>query len=189
MKKFTLILASLACAFVAHADGTNLIVNGKFDPEQGGWGKGVGISFEKDETHGGVLVLRSETADKDVKTGQEIKRDESWKKLRFTYWANVPAIVPGEAGFHHARFTVTMLGPNYFKKDRAPDEDKQAWHPVAGAWKEPTDGWVKVVEELDIPEPVIAIRIGPALFRSTGELRIADLKVEAVPATTSDNNR
>jgi hypothetical protein len=166
-----------------------VVVNSSCEPEGGRWGKGAGISFEKDETHGGMLVLRNDSADKDVKTGQEIKRDESWKKLRFTYWANVPAIVPGEAGFHHARFAVTMLGPNYFKKDRSPDEDKQAWHLVAGAWKEPTDGWVKVVEELDIPDPVIVIRFGPALFRSTGELRIADLKVEAVPATASDDNR
>ena len=180
MKKLLAITAAaLAFALAQAEEKPNLIQNGNFDPGQPGWRKGVGISYETDETHGGMMVLRA-TAEKDVKNEQEIKRDASWKKLRFTYWVNVPSITPGEAGFHRARFTVTALGPNYFKKDRAAEEEKQAWYLVAGDWAAPTEGWVKVEKVLDIPEAVIVLRIGAGLFRSEGELRIADLKVEAV---------
>ena len=176
----TTLLAFAAGAMLAD-DNANLIQNGTFDPDQPGWRPNADVTLEKDGEHGGMIVLRC-TPDKDVKNEQEVKRDPSWSKLKISYWANVPAMKPGTAGFHHARFTVTMLGPNYFKKDRAPDEDKQAWHLVAGNWTEPTDGWVKVEQELEIPEPVITLRIGPGIFRAEGEMRVADLRVEAVVA-------
>ncbi|MCL1910357.1 MAG: hypothetical protein FWG05_05420, partial [Kiritimatiellaeota bacterium] len=151
-----------------HADtGANLVKNGKFDPSQAGWHTNEFIRIEKDEARGNVLVLRN-TRDKSVKSTQGIKREPEWAKLKFSYWVNVPSITPGSGGHQHARFTVTMIDANHHRTDVA-KEDKQTWHLLAGAWKEPTDGWVRVEEVIDIPSEVVtSIIVGPAIFDADG---------------------
>ncbi|MCL1909528.1 MAG: beta-galactosidase [Kiritimatiellaeota bacterium] len=166
----------VGCCF-AVAAGTVLaqgaapqLKNGNFDPSQGGWPLGAGVTIERDADakRGDVLVLKC-TPGKSVKSVQEMAVDPSWSILKFSYWVNIPALKPGKEGYHDARMTVTAMGDN-----------NKVWHLVAGNWKAPTKGWTKYEQNLGIPEGVKKINIAPAIFESEGEMRISDLKVELV---------
>lgn len=147
------------------------ISNGVFagytaDGKLPGWrlpASGVTVESEGGRT---VLVLRG-TAPNSVSMGQELPCSPDWGILRFRYRVSVPAITPGALGWHDARIALSAV-----------DAAGKVTHMVAGNWPTRTAGWLEAEQLIELPAGTVKLGIGPAIFNASGELRLADLRVE-----------
>ncbi|MDP3850032.1 MAG: hypothetical protein Q8Q59_05985, partial [Luteolibacter sp.] len=161
---------SIFCLATLCAATGPAITNGTFSGktpggEVPGWRLSPGATVETDAGRP-ALVLRS-TAPGSASASQEMVCDPEWAVLRFRYRVSVPAITPGTEGWHNARIALSLT-----------DKAGKVTHKVAGEWSKPTAGWITAEQLVELPLETIKMGIGPAIFSSTGELRLADLKVE-----------
>ena len=151
------------------ATGPSLI-NGSFsgktaDGKLPGWTLTPGATVETDSGQP-ALVLRS-TSPGGTSASQEMLCEPDWGTLRFRYRVSVPSITPGPEGWHNARIALAIF-----------DNTGKVTFKVAGDWSKPTNGWISAEQLVELPVGATRIGIGLAIYNATGEMRMADLKVE-----------
>ena len=112
-----------------------------------------------------VLTLKTENGS--ASAIQELVLDPSWAALRFTGQVRVKAITRGKEGWNDARIALTFIAPG-----------NKVTHCVAGNWQKPTNGWMELAQNVPIPDGATSVKIAPAIFATTGELEVKNLRVE-----------
>ncbi|MDZ4199228.1 MAG: hypothetical protein U1E27_08090, partial [Kiritimatiellia bacterium] len=152
------------------APGDTLLVNGDFKQldEHGkpvGWtpsGMGIAVGPDGDRT---VLSLKTPEPGS-ASVVQELALDSTWGTLRFTGTVRVNAITPGKEGWHDARIALTFLDPN-----------NTATHLAAGFWTAPTDGWIPLKQDVQIPAGATRVRIAPAIYSAVADWELQGFRV------------
>ncbi len=149
--------------------GGELVTNGGFeqaDREHGtfrGW-SGAARVGQQGGNH--WAILESDTPQRSVSLGQEIKLAADWWKIKLACRVRVTNVVQGKEGWHDARIAMS------FHNEKG---DRIGGWPSVLHWTGTTDGWVEQSKEFIIPRGANALRFSCSLFSTTGKAEFDDV--------------
>lgn len=157
-----------------HAEeGKNLLNNADFAkaPANGklpGWHKATAGKWKIIDLEGAkVLELSNDNPAHKAIVSQNIKRDPSWKYVRFTAKVWVKSVEVGKKGWQTPQIGLTCYTA----------EGKPAW-PALWRWKKPTDGWVTLEKTFRLKDSLVRIDYGVAVLQCKGVMLVKDMSFE-----------
>lgn len=169
-----------AAALLAR-EGT-LLSNGNFETESKkkdapeGWGKGGGISWEKDESDGNRFIrLTSLTPGKTVLLYRECPVPEGAAALEMTWKQRITGLKKGPKPWFDARIMLEFKGA---------DGKTLPGKPAPPYSQKDTDGWVEKRTEFLVPAEAVSVVVMPALF----EVKSGSFELDNILLKPADAN-
>ncbi|MEZ0385559.1 MAG: cellulase family glycosylhydrolase, partial [Verrucomicrobium sp.] len=160
----------------------SLLTNGNFETESkaknspDGWGKGAGISWEKEEGAGNRFIrLASLSPGQTVLLYRDCPVPEGTGALALTWKQRIQGLKKGAKPWFDARIMLEFKGA---------DGKTLPGKPSAPYAQKDTDGWVDKRAEFLVPAEAVSVVVMPALFQvKSGSLDLDDISLKPTDPT------